>query len=68
MALMKYRKVISLPKEHPIPKPEIYVMGNRNPYRISVDKKNNFLYWGEVGPLMPIMIAWKHVVPVVMMR
>ena len=31
-------------------KPEIYVMGNRNPYRISVDKKNGFLYWGEVGP------------------
>jgi cytochrome c len=31
-------------------KPEIYVMGNRNPYRISVDRKNNYLYWGEVGP------------------
>ena len=31
-------------------RPEIYVMGNRNPYRISVDQKNNFLYWGEVGP------------------
>jgi len=31
-------------------KPEIYVMGNRNPYRISVDPKNNYLYWGEVGP------------------
>ena len=31
-------------------KPEIFVMGNRNPYRISVDKKTNFLYWGEVGP------------------
>ncbi|RYF95954.1 MAG: ThuA domain-containing protein, partial [Chitinophagaceae bacterium] len=31
-------------------KPEIYVMGNRNPYRISVDKKNGYLYWGEVGP------------------
>lgn len=30
--------------------PEIYVMGNRNPYRISVDKHNGFLYWGEVGP------------------
>ena len=25
-------------------------MGNRNPYRISVDQKNNYLYWGEVGP------------------
>lgn len=31
-------------------KPEIYVMGDRNPYRISVDKKTSFLYWGEVGP------------------
>ncbi len=31
-------------------RPEIFVMGNRNPYRISVDRKNDFLYWGEVGP------------------
>lgn len=31
-------------------RPEIYVMGNRNPYRISVDKKTNYLYWGEIGP------------------
>ena len=31
-------------------KPEIYVMGDRNPYRISVDQKNGFLYWGEIGP------------------
>jgi len=31
-------------------RPEIYVMGNRNPYRISVDAKNSNLYWGEVGP------------------
>ena len=31
-------------------RPEIFVMGNRNPYRISVDRKNEFLYWGEVGP------------------
>lgn len=29
---------------------EIYVMGNRNPYRIAVDPKTGFLYWGEVGP------------------
>lgn len=29
---------------------EIYVMGNRNPYRISIDRKTGFLYWGEVGP------------------
>ncbi|MEO3925109.1 ricin-type beta-trefoil lectin domain protein [Micromonosporaceae bacterium B7E4] len=32
-------------------RPEIYIMGVRNPYRIWVDKKNaNTLYWGEVGP------------------
>lgn len=38
------------PKDDPKSRPEIYVMGNRNPYRISVDQKTNFLYWGEVGP------------------
>ena len=31
-------------------KPEIYTMGHRNPFRISVDQKTGFLYWGEVGP------------------
>ncbi|WP_316829513.1 PQQ-dependent sugar dehydrogenase [Pedobacter aquatilis] len=31
-------------------RPEIFVMGNRNPYRISVDQKTGYLYWGEVGP------------------
>lgn len=31
-------------------RPEIYVMGDRNPYRISVDQRNSYLYWGEVGP------------------
>lgn len=29
---------------------EIYVMGCRNPFRISVDPKTQALYWGEVGP------------------
>ena len=38
------------PKGEPNTRPEIYVMGDRNPYRISVDQKNGFLYWGEVGP------------------
>ncbi len=37
-------------KNEPKTRPEIYVQGNRNPYRISVDQKNSFLYWGEVGP------------------
>jgi cytochrome c len=31
-------------------RPEIYIMGGRNPFRISVDKKTGFLYWGDVGP------------------
>ncbi|HTI12413.1 MAG TPA: PQQ-dependent sugar dehydrogenase [Puia sp.] len=38
------------PKGEPKTRPEIYVMGDRNPYRISVDWKNGYLYWGEVGP------------------
>ncbi|MBE9463791.1 PQQ-dependent sugar dehydrogenase [Dyadobacter sp. UP-52] len=29
---------------------EIYVMGCRNPFRMSVDPKTNFVYWGDVGP------------------
>jgi cytochrome c len=31
-------------------RPEIYTMGHRNPFRISVDPKTNFLYWGDIGP------------------
>jgi len=31
-------------------RPEIYVMGCRNPYRISFDRRTGFLYWGDVGP------------------
>lgn len=38
------------PAGTPGTRPEIYIMGNRNPYRISIDKKTGFLYWGEVGP------------------
>lgn len=38
------------PKGEPKTRPEIYVMGCRNPYRISVDQKTGYLYWGEVGP------------------
>jgi cytochrome c len=38
------------PKGEAKTRPEIYVMGNRNPYRISIDQKNGYLYWGEVGP------------------
>jgi cytochrome c len=38
------------PKGEAKTRPEIYVMGTRNPYRISVDEKTGYLYWGEVGP------------------
>jgi len=31
-------------------RPEIYTMGHRNPYRITVDSHTGFLYWGDVGP------------------
>lgn len=31
-------------------RPEIYAMGTRNPFRISVDQKTGYLYWGDVGP------------------
>ncbi|WP_034256602.1 ThuA domain-containing protein [Adhaeribacter aquaticus] len=46
----------SIPEGNLFPKglaktrPEIYTMGHRNPYRITVDQKNGWLYWGEVGP------------------
>ena len=38
------------PPGTPKTRPEIYVMGNRNPFRITVDKATGHLYWGEVGP------------------
>ena len=38
------------PAGTPNTRPEIYVMGNRNPWRIAVDRRSGFLYWGEVGP------------------
>ncbi|MEL6865600.1 MAG: ThuA domain-containing protein [Bacteroidota bacterium] len=31
-------------------KPEIYIMGCRNPYRIAIDQHNGYLYWGDIGP------------------
>ncbi|MFT6866772.1 MAG: cytochrome c [Cyclobacteriaceae bacterium] len=36
--------------EDPLTRPEIYVMGCRNPYRIAVDSKRGWLFWGDVGP------------------
>jgi cytochrome c len=37
-------------KGTPLTRPEIYTMGNRNPWRLTVDSKTGWLYWGEVGP------------------
>jgi len=31
-------------------RPEIYIMGARNPFRIAVNKRTGVLYWGDVGP------------------
>lgn len=31
-------------------RPEIYTMGHRNPFRISIDQHTGYLYWGDVGP------------------
>lgn len=38
------------PKDGSQGKPEIYIMGCRNPYRFSIDPLTNFLYWGDLGP------------------
>lgn len=46
----------SIPKDNlfaegtPKTRPEIYVMGNRNPFRHSIDSETGYLYWGDVGP------------------
>ena len=46
----------SIPKGNLFPiatadtRPEIYTMGNRNPWRLSIDSETNWLFWGEVGP------------------
>ncbi|MBC8768720.1 ThuA domain-containing protein [Arenibacter sp. BSSL-BM3] len=34
----------------PNTRPEIYVMGSRNPFRFSIDSSTGYLYWGDVGP------------------
>jgi cytochrome c len=31
-------------------RPEIFVMGVRNPFRISYDNKRQILFWGDIGP------------------
>ncbi len=39
-----------LPADTKKGRPEIFVKGCRNPYRIGVDQRKNWLYWGDVGP------------------
>jgi cytochrome c len=31
-------------------RPEIYTMGHRNAWRVSVDSQTGYVYWGEIGP------------------
>lgn len=38
------------PPGTPRTRPEIYAMGMRNPWRVSVDSRTGYVYWGEVGP------------------
>ncbi|MBD2751917.1 ThuA domain-containing protein [Spirosoma validum] len=38
------------PSDRAKARPEIYVMGCRNPYRIAVNPKTSVVYWGEIGP------------------
>lgn len=38
------------PPDSPNTKPEIFVMGCRNPFRIAFDPVSGYLSWGEVGP------------------
>jgi cytochrome c len=41
------------PPGTPKTRPEIYTMGHRNPWRISIDNETGYIYWGEVGPDAP---------------
>lgn len=34
----------------PKTRPEIFAMGTRNPWRMSIDPRTGYVYWGEVGP------------------
>ena len=38
------------PPGTPKTRPEIYSMGHRNVWRVSIDSQTGFIYWGEVGP------------------
>ncbi|MEO0040057.1 MAG: hypothetical protein RIS38_1005 [Verrucomicrobiota bacterium] len=34
----------------PKTRPEIFAMGTRNPWRMNIDPRTGYVYWGEVGP------------------
>ncbi len=38
------------PPGTPKTRPEIYIMGCRNPFRFSIDPETGWLVWGDVGP------------------
>jgi len=38
------------PPGTPGTRPEVYVKGTRNGYRLSIDPRTSVLYWGDVGP------------------
>lgn len=38
------------PPGAPKTRPEIYIMGCRNPFRFALDEKSGWLLWGDVGP------------------
>ncbi len=38
------------PPGTPKTRPEVYTMGHRNAWRVSIDSKTGWMYWGEVGP------------------
>lgn len=38
------------PPGTPKTRPEIYTMGHRNVWRVFVDSKTGWIYWGEIGP------------------
>ena len=38
------------PPDDPLRRPEIYIMGCRNPFRMTLDSETGWLYFGDVGP------------------
>jgi cytochrome c len=38
------------PPGTPNTRPEIYTMGHRNVWRVSLDSRTGHIYWGEIGP------------------